>query len=666
VQDGTITSAKIANGAVTDAKLTQSGGVLEKVDGLKSTITRIGHPADNIFTELVYTQGGGYDASGAWFANSAWGYTDLIPCEGNTRYYLNVPNNQYINFYNGSREYISGIAANNALAPAETAFIRLSVINTRQSQVRLTSGGYYHSKITPISSETNNLFDAYAISPRMYIGPTGVEIFANYYATSDFIPVDGGNDYTLNCAQAYTAVGFSWYDIDKNFIQRDNRGGNTNNSITRTAPNNARYLRVSLTYGIDDTFPLTTDILIANETMIAEGEYIEKYFPHTAANDSIARDLAMQPKATKNVIRKLTSGDFVQGLINTSGTFQTVDTRISSGFFNISGATTLSVLAAIDYRHRCIFFGHTLNFINTPEQQSWHVGWFEYPIPSGAEYCRICVAKTNDSAIEYDADTGCVLKCGSRFVVNRESQLYGKKLSILGDSISTYAGIGNYATASTRATSDGIWTYSGNLCRYPQLNLLQNVCDCYWYKLLQHFTMTLGINESIAGSTVVGSDSAAISSETRIGHLDNNGIPDIILVNAGTNDIGLGVEVGTFNTESPVNYTSEQIAALDCSTFADAYRAMIIRLQYHYPNSLLIVLLPNYTSSYYTPDEADVYNEIVKEVCDYFGVFWIDARTSGITMFNRTNYLPDGIHYNSAGMEMLYQNVKNAIESHFR
>ena len=150
----------------------------------------------------------------------------------------------------------------------------------------------------------------------------------------------------------------------------------------------------------------------------------------------------------------------------------------------------------------------------------------------------------------------------------------------------------------------------------------------------------------------VGADKY-IASPTRIGHLDDNGTPDIILVNAGTNDIGLSVTVGTFNTESPKNYTDAQIAALSVATFADAYRAMLIRLQKAYPLAKIVVMLPNYTTSYYNPENADKYLEIIKEECDYFGVPWVDMRTTGFNMWNTGTYTGDGIHPNVAGMQLL-------------
>ena len=265
--------------------------------------------------------------------------------------------------------------------------------------------------------------------------------------------------------------------------------------------------------------------------------------------------------------------------------------------------------------------------------------------------------------------------CGREYLNASEFELidqefYGKKISILGDSLSTYGG--SESDPDAARYSDGTYTYLGNRCRYPQQNLLDDVFKTYWMRLIVSFNLELGINESWAGSRVswdgttestdIG-ENKHIASATRISHLDENGTPDIILVNAGTNDIGGNVPVGTFNYENPANYTDEQIANLPVTNFADAYRTMLIRLQKSYPNSRIIVLLPNYTTTYYTPDKADQYCEVIKEACDYFGIQWFDMRTFGVTMFNKGNYLPDGIHYNTAGMKLMAINLEKQIKN---
>ncbi len=237
-----------------------------------------------------------------------------------------------------------------------------------------------------------------------------------------------------------------------------------------------------------------------------------------------------------------------------------------------------------------------------------------------------------------------------------KNKLYNKRLSILGDSISTFG-------TPDQANSTGTWTYPGNRCRYPQDNLFTTVECQYWYKLLTKYNMVLARNESWAGSLVSwdgqteSSDIGRhkhIASTTRISHLNS---PDIIIIHAGTNDFSYGVALGTIDTTSPENLTTEEIANLPVNTFASAYRTMLIRIQKQYPLAKIIVLLPNYISSIAFNNRLDDYLEIIKNVCDLFGVKWIDLRTSGFTYFNKGNYLPDGIHPNDAGMTMIYKHL---------
>jgi len=168
----------------------------------------------------------------------------------------------------------------------------------------------------------------------------------------------------------------------------------------------------------------------------------------------------------------------------------------------------------------------------------------------------------------------------------------GKKVSILGDSISTFEG----------------YTYAGNRCRYPQNNLLIDVNDTYWMRVINSLGLVLGINESWAGSRVTWDGTTestdigvnkCLSSAARIGHLNDNGIPDMIFVHAGTNDLINSVSLGAFETTNPASFTDSAIATLDVTTFASAYRVMLIRLLKWYCASKVVVLLPNYVNSAY-------------------------------------------------------------------
>lgn len=237
------------------------------------------------------------------------------------------------------------------------------------------------------------------------------------------------------------------------------------------------------------------------------------------------------------------------------------------------------------------------------------------------------------------------------------SKYEGKRVSILGDSISTFG-----TPSSTNQLGTYCYSYYPTAtCRYSVdgVDSIQfNVNNTWWMRLIDRLGASLGINESWRGTLVTGNGASTFNNQTRINHLGENGTPDLILVYGGTNDAGNSAPLGTFDGGVYSDYdTSAKIAALDVSTFANAYKAMLIRLMYTYPLSEIVCVLPTFTTSYYTIKELDNYVEVIKEACDFFGIKWIDVRVSNINIFNKTTYLVDGIHPNADGMRLLCDKI---------
>lgn len=230
--------------------------------------------------------------------------------------------------------------------------------------------------------------------------------------------------------------------------------------------------------------------------------------------------------------------------------------------------------------------------------------------------------------------------------------LSGKVISIMGDSISTYAGwIPN---------SDGVNDGTGTLRHaifYPNYgSYVNNVEMTWWHKLIfKKFKAKLGVNESWSGSFVgnnkdtntattttchaPGNDTGpdtCMASNTRIKRLAANGTPDIIYVYGGTNDIAQpgtpNESLGSFSNST--DYSSVDLSSVKWSTFVDAYRTMIQRMQYYYPKAKIIALLPTYCVNYYNRSKLEEWTEQIKLICDYFGVNYIDLRACGITWAN--------------------------------
>lgn len=247
----------------------------------------------------------------------------------------------------------------------------------------------------------------------------------------------------------------------------------------------------------------------------------------------------------------------------------------------------------------------------------------------------------------------------------------GKSISILGDSISTFG----TNVRDNKQWGTGEWTYYNNRCRYPYTNYLTDVNDCYWKILIDTLGLRLNTLGSWAGSKITWNgvnnyedDNVYVymAGGTRIGQLNSNGgDPDVILVHAGSNDIaayqGGYIEMGTFDTTDPSNFTDAQINALPRAKIADAYRLMLIRLQKAYPNAEIICCIPSCAYGYYDPVHLDDFAEVVKEECDYFGIKVVDLRPCGITMFNASTYMPDTIHPNVAGMHLIAKRLINAM-----
>ena len=249
-------------------------------------------------------------------------------------------------------------------------------------------------------------------------------------------------------------------------------------------------------------------------------------------------------------------------------------------------------------------------------------------------------------------ENGICTACGAEHpnLTNYE----GKVISILGDSISTFAGYIPIA--------DGF-----NLQhrpRYPQSNLFSDVNLTWWMQTITVLDAKLGINDSWAGSTVTNTitgnsgdlgEKAAMASLTRIQNLGANGTPDVILFYGGTNDIGRLLPLGSFDPATAP--TEVDLTTTKWTTVADAYVDAIMRLQYYYPEAEILAMLPTYTASYYTNAKLAQYNTVFSAICEHYGIPYIDLRDCGISTAN----LPDGIHPDATGMDYITRAVLDTL-----
>lgn len=198
-----------------------------------------------------------------------------------------------------------------------------------------------------------------------------------------------------------------------------------------------------------------------------------------------------------------------------------------------------------------------------------------------------------------------------------------KRISILGDSVSTFAGI-----TSPEALFYDAWRQEETGVTSPD--------DTWWMQVIQGMGGMLGVNNSYAGSTVSGGFMTSGTSEKRLRTLSAEGEPDMILVAMGANDWGFGVHPQEFEYE---------------------YRRMLQRMKRLYPRAE--IWCATILRGKPVPEEEmffnvdgvispNIYSDIIRRIGTEEAVHLADV--SGYHMEYETI---DGVHPNREGMKMI-------------
>lgn len=280
------------------------------------------------------------------------------------------------------------------------------------------------------------------------------------------------------------------------------------------------------------------------------------------------------------------------------------------------------------------------------------------PLPIGSVKILISCEKSSDisvisaQSILDDLKTKVdSLSLSSKVSSNYFSALKGKKLGIVGDSISTYEG----------------WIPNGYDVYYRNGGILPSVENTYWKIAINELGMVVG-NCSWSGSYVYG-DSTSTSnanigtSTKRINDLSADGInPDIVLVYMGTNDFLFGIDKGEFNMSS--DYADGNI-----STFMNAYALLLTKIRKAYPNcKILCGTMPlqfasspdlyvnnNWTSVRTKGESISEWNNAIKEIAKAFGCGVVDFATCAINSHSST--LEDRCHPNIKGHKLMAERL---------
>ena len=219
------------------------------------------------------------------------------------------------------------------------------------------------------------------------------------------------------------------------------------------------------------------------------------------------------------------------------------------------------------------------------------------------------------------------------------SILEGKQLSILGDSISTFAGVSN---DSSKGLEDNAIYYNTQLKQE----------DTYWQQIISKYNMNLCVNNSWSGSYVSkhrpnqnaekdadGSVSSGMARADNLAKKDGTK-PDYILVYIGINDLNAGVSA---------------------DTIATAYNTMLDTITATYPSAkVFCVNMPNRN----TGNSPVAYNTAIKNAVDrHNNVYLIDLYSSEYSGTTYQANALDNLHPNAVGMDYMTQIIIDGMKT---
>ena len=210
-----------------------------------------------------------------------------------------------------------------------------------------------------------------------------------------------------------------------------------------------------------------------------------------------------------------------------------------------------------------------------------------------------------------------------------------KKVSILGDSISTY---------------QGFTPYPSNY-QYPKSSCADftNVSQTWWHQII-YDKMTnakLEVNSSYTGTCVQETTDKGHPGYGFLHRYVELGDPDVILINGGTND--------SWSFSLPVGTLDFSIATdnLDEFQFAQAYDKLIRLMKAKYPSAQIACIIgDNVMDQAYT-----AYAQVIRDVCEHY-----DLPYAQVVFADRAAMTYDNVHPNVNGMEEMANQIWNALK----
>lgn len=228
--------------------------------------------------------------------------------------------------------------------------------------------------------------------------------------------------------------------------------------------------------------------------------------------------------------------------------------------------------------------------------------------------------------------------------------------SVLGDSISTFQGY----------NPEGYYAF------FPENGEVKEVEDAWWQIVAGDLDLTLYVNGSSSGATVVGDSTGTEDPQCACNEFRTNGLagpgnitPERIIVYLGTNDVLQTVSLGD-------NDGTGIVIEGEIATFSDAYTLMLDKLQANYPLAQIYCCTLLQIGDYGTQTPyvefvngeqltAADYSEVIVRIAGNRGLSVIDLYNCGVTIENLQEMSSDGVHPTAAGMRQIAAAVEAAL-----
>ena len=279
-------------------------------------------------------------------------------------------------------------------------------------------------------------------------------------------------------------------------------------------------------------------------------------------------------------------------------------------------------------------------------------GYITYTCDCGDSYMADYVDATGKHTYENGICTGC----------GEKLSFEGKTISILGDSISTFANISDDSTVNATLSGSTVYYSQGSLGGYRHT---------WWQQVIDTLGMELLVNNSWSGTCVLktrGTVGAYIDRCVQL-HNDRTGEqPDVIAVFLGTNDYSYYQStLGTAEIDYAALITDCGDGTFDYAkptTTCEAYAIMLHKMTQRYPDAEIYCLGmlsrrdPDHDGREVVPPPTS-FNAELKAIVERFGGTYVDVEScipATASEFDR--YMSDRrVHPNAAGMDKITEAV---------